>query len=469
MKSQNPLYSFLLLLFFGLLSSPLMAQSFSCLGMWEGTLHYATDSLRIVMVVDQQDDTISVVLDSPDQYVTDIPVTEFKTKGDTLFFSVKSLGCSYRGIMMGDSIVGKFRQNGKKMPLTLYPAHHRQLFPRPQEPQEPFPYTQHDRTFPFNEWLDISGTLTLPTMGAPKAVVVLVSGSGWQDRDETIMAHKPFKLLADHLTRQGYAVFRYDDAPYTAFQKMTTLDFAEQVKVIVDSLRQDADLQGCPMGLLGHSEGGMVAWIVAADRHDIDFVISMAGMGTPLREVLLYQAAENAIQHHFSAEMLRASLLISDETYALVERAKDAPTAARKVSDYLHARAAQLTDEERIALNLTDEGILISVQTLASNWFFTLMHLKPAQYLKKVTCPVLALNGESDKQVDAVENVYAIRDGLKRCPSFTPCILPNLNHLFQECETGYFDEYGLIEQTLSPLFLEQVSTWLNELMEKKNR
>ena len=291
---------------------------------------------------------------------------------------------------------------------------------------------------------------------------MLVSGSGWQDRDETVMAHKPFKLLADYLTRHGYAVFRYDDAPPAAFQKMNTLDFAEQVKVIVDTLRQETVLQGCPIGLLGHSEGGMVAWMVAAERHDLDFVISMAGMGTTLREVLLYQAAENAIQNHFSAEMLRASLLISDETYALVERAKDASTAARKVSESLHARAAQLTEEERIALNLTDEGIMISTQTLVSNWFFTLMHLNPAQYLKKVTCPVLALNGELDKQVDAVQNVYAIRDGLKRCPDFTPCILPGLNHLFQECETGYVDEYGLIEQTLSPAFLEQVGRWLDE-------
>ena len=454
----------LLLFLLGCWCALLPAQTTSPQGMWKGYLHLGTDSLALVLVVDNQDDSLTAVLDSPDQYVTDIPVTELSLRRDTLTFAVASVGASFRGVWRGDSITGKFRQNGRRFPLVLRPTIHRQLFPRPQEPQEPFPYAHYERTFAYNERIDISGTLTLPASGAPKAAIVLISGSGWQDRDETIMAHKPFKLLADYLTRLGYAVFRYDDAPPAAFQKMNTLDFAEQVKVIVDTLRQETVLQGCPIGLLGHSEGGMVAWIVAAERHDLDFVISMAGMGTTLREVLLYQAAENAIQNHFSAEMLRASLMISDETYALVERAKDAPTAARKVSESLHARAAQLTDEERIALNLTDEGILISTQTLASNWLFTLMHLKPAQYLKKVTCPVLALNGELDKQVDAVENVYAIRDGLKRCPDFTPCILPGLNHLFQECETGYVDEYGLIEQTLSPAFLEQVGKWLDERM-----
>lgn len=457
---RKPLLLFLLWCWCALLP----AQTASPQGVWKGYLHLGTDSLALVLVFDSQDDSLTAVLDSPDQYVTDIPTTSFSLRGDTLSFAVASLGASFRGVWRGDSITGKFRQNGRRFSLVLRPTTHRQLFPRPQEPQEPFPYTQQELTFPYNERIDISGTLTLPASGAPKAAIVLVSGSGWQDRDETIMAHKPFKLLADYLTRHGYAVFRYDDAPPAAFQKMNTLDFAEQVKVVVDTLRQETVLQGCPIGLLGHSEGGMVAWIVAAERHDLDFVISMAGMGTTLREVLLYQAAENAIQNHFSAEMLRASLLISDETYALVERAKDAPTAARKVSESLHARAAQLTDEERIALNLTDEGIMLSTQTLASNWLFTLMHLKPAQYLKKVTCPVLALNGELDKQVDAVENVYAIRDGLKRCPDFTPCILPGLNHLFQECETGYVDEYGLIEQTLSPAFLEQVGKWLDERM-----
>lgn len=458
---KKPLLLFLLWCWCALLP----AQTASPQGVWKGYLHLGTDSLALVLVLDNHDDTVTAVLDSPDQYVTDIPVTEFSLRGDTLTLAVASVGASFRGVWRGDSITGKFRQNGRRFPLVLRPTTHRQLFPRPQEPQEPFPYQQRELSFPYHpDHQNIYGTLTLPETGRPKAAIVLISGSGWQDRDETVMAHKPFKLLADCLTRQGYAVFRYDDASPVAFQHMSTLDFAKQVHVIVDTLLQRADLQGCPVGLLGHSEGGMVAWIVASERHDLAFVISMAGMGTTLREVLLYQAAENAIQNHFSAEMLRASLLISDETYALVERAKDASTAARKVSESLHARAAQLTDEERIALNLTDEGILISTQTLVSNWFFTLMHLKPAQYLKKITCPVLALNGELDKQVDAVENVYAIRDGLKRCPDFTPCILPGLNHLFQECETGYVDEYGQIEQTLSPAFLEQVGKWLDERM-----
>ena len=147
----------LLLIFLAIFSFPLMGQGVSYVGLWEGVLHLGNDSLRIVMVVDKQEDTISVVLDSPDQYVTDIPVTEFRASGDTLLFAVKSLGCSYRGIRTGDSIVGKFRQNGMKMPLTLRPVQHRQLFPRPQEPHAPYPYMLSELTFPYNEWFSISG------------------------------------------------------------------------------------------------------------------------------------------------------------------------------------------------------------------------------------------------------------------------------------------------------------------------
>lgn len=443
----------------------LPAQTASPQGMWKGYLHLGTDSLALVLVVDSQDDSLTAVLDSPDQYVTDIPTTAFSLRGDTLSFAVASLGASFRGVWRGDSIAGKFRQGGRKFPLVLRPTDHRQLFPRPQEPQEPFPYQQRELSFPYHpDHHNINGTLTLPETGRPKAAIVLISGSGWQDRDESIMGHKPFKLLADYLTRQGYAVFRYDDAPPAAFQHMSTLDFAQQVHVIVDTLLQRADLQGCPVGLLGHSEGGMVAWIVASQRHDLAFVISMAGMGTPLRDVLLYQAAEGAVQQHLNVAMLQASLQLSEEVYTLVEKSSNAATAAQKVRERMHVHAEGLSNEQRAQLNLTDEAIEIAVSTLTSHWFFTLMHLKPTQYLKKVTCPVLALNGDRDRQVDAVQNVYAIRDGLKHCPDFTPCILPGLNHLFQECETGYVDEYGAIEQTLSPALLERITQWLDERM-----
>lgn len=448
---------------FFLCTISLYAQSVPLQGVWKGYLHLGTDSLALVLVVDSQDDSLTAVLDSPDQYVTDIPTTAFSLRGDTLSFAAASLGASFRGVWRGDSIAGKFRQGGRKFPLVLRPTAHRQLFPRPQEPQEPFPYRQCELSFSYHlDHQNINGTLTLPETGRPKAAIVLISGSGWQDRDETVMAHKPFKLLADHLTRKGYAVFRYDDAPPAAFQHMSTLDFAEQVGVIVDTLLQRADLQGCPVGLLGHSEGGMVSWIVASRRHDLAFVISMAGMGTPLKEVLLYQAAEGAVQQHLNVAMLQASLQLSEEVYTLVEKSSNAATAAQKVRERMHDHAEGLSNEQRVQLNLTDEAIEIAVSTLTSHWFFTLMHLKPTQYLKKVTCPVLALNGDRDRQVDAVQNVYAIRDGLKRCPDFTPAILPGLNHLFQECETGYVDEYGLIEQTLSPAFLEQVGKWLDE-------
>ena len=175
----------LLCFVFGCCTALLHAQSPALAGMWKGCLHLGNDSLTVVLVLDNHDDTVTAVLDSPDQYVTDIPVTELSLRGDTLSFAVASVGASFRGVWRGDSITGKFRQNGRRFSLVLRPTTHRQLFPRPQEPQEPFPYAHYERIFPYNERIDISGTLTLPASGAPKATIVLISGSGWQDRDET--------------------------------------------------------------------------------------------------------------------------------------------------------------------------------------------------------------------------------------------------------------------------------------------
>ena len=434
-------------------------QMESLIGLWQGRMVVGGDSLTLVLVVEKQGDSLNVVLDSPDQYVTDIAVDECSFVNDTLRFSVRDLDAAYVGRYDGQRIKGRFTQYGRRMKLNLSPASERKLFPRPQEPQPPYPYREVELSFPYDDALPpINGTLTLPTDAAPKAAVILITGSGRQDRDETIFQHKPFKVIADYLTRAGYAVFRYDDPPYSTFDKQTTFDFAWQAQVVFDTLSARPGLAGVPVGFLGHSEGGMVAWITAAAQPKTAFVISMAGMGTPISEILLYQNRAIGEKAGFPEEQLRSNDQMNSSIYKIVEKAKTSEVADKKLDVFFKKYNKKMSMEARY----TDIEIASIRAQLTSPWMFTLFHIRPADYLKQVHCPVLALNGDRDIQVEAASNLRGIEAGLLKSPSVTCRTLPGLNHLMQECETGTVKEYGEIEQTMSPQVLEMIVRWLSE-------
>lgn len=455
-------YILLLMLMAGA-AIPLSAQSNlrSLNGIWEGTLNLGFNKLKLVLAVSDTNGMTVAELDSPDQYVSGITVNYFVRTNDSVNFGVFALDCKFKGVWQGDSIVGKFIQHGKKIPLTLRPTMERKLFLRPQEPKEPFPYQQVEMDFPYRtDRKNVTGTLTLPESGTPSAVVILISGSGWQDRNESIMGHKPFLLLSDQLTRSGYAVFRYDDAPASDFQTMTTLDFAQQVRVIRDTLAQRAELKNVPIGLLGHSEGGMVAWIVASQVPDVSFVISMAGMGTSIKDILLYQVMKMSVNQGAEPGFLVSSQQLCEHTYSIVEKAKKPEKAKEQVENFLTDYAKNMTFKEQKSLGITPLEIHAKANALCSEWFFTLFHLQPEKYMRKVECPVLALNGDKDTQVEAVRNIDNIRNSVKDNTLNRFEIVPNVNHLFQECETGFSEEYGEIDQTISPDVITMIIDWL---------
>ncbi|MBP5401307.1 MAG: alpha/beta hydrolase [Bacteroidales bacterium] len=438
------------------------------MGIWQGKMAVGADSLSLVMVVERSGDTLRVVLDSPDQYVTDIAVDRCTFVNDTLRFSVRSLGASYTGRYDGDRIRGRFTQYGRKMKLNLSPASERKLFLRPQEPQPPYPYREVELSFPYEAGLPpINGTLTLPTEGKPKAVAVLLTGSGRQDRDETIFRHKPFKVIADYLTRRGFAVFRYDDPPYSTFAKQTTFDFARQAQVVFDTLSARPELAGVPVGFLGHSEGGMVAWIAAAAQPKTAFVISLAGVGTPISEILLYQTHVLGVASGLSDAQIRSNDQLNRSVYGIVEKSKTPEDAVKKLDVFFKKYTRKMSPEQRMALHLTDVEIAGICSQATSQWLFTLFHTRPADYLNQVQCPVLALNGDRDLQVEAAANLAGIKAGLLKSPSVTCHTLPELNHLMQECETGTVEEYGTIEQTMSPRVLEAVTEWLDKVIQSR--
>ena len=340
------------------------------------------DSLSLVMVVERSGDTLRVVLDSPDQYVTDIAVDQCTFERDTLRFSVRGLGASYTGRYDGERIRGRFTQYGRKMKLNLSPASERKLFLRPQEPQPPYPYREVELSFPYEAGLPpINGTLTLPTEGKPKAVAILLTGSGRQDRDESLCGHKPFKVLADHLTRAGYAVFRYDDPPYSTFTKQTTFDFARQAQVAFDTLSLRPELAGIPIGFIGHSEGGMVAWIAAAAEKRTAFVVSLAGMGTPISEILLYQNRAIGEQMGLPEAQLKSNDYLNSSLYTIVEKSKTVEQAGKRIDDFFKKYTKKMTDEQRKEAHLTELEVATIRAQLTGPWMFTLFHIRPADYL----------------------------------------------------------------------------------------
>lgn len=452
------------LLFFCLYSFPASAQDIS--GYWQGVLHISkSDSLTIGMMVEWHGDSLSVVMDSPDQYYMDIATTERDWHDSVLTWKVADIGASFSGKLSADGqcIAGTFQQ-GRKLPLTFERGHERKVIRRPQTPQPPYPYLEKEiRIREKGGRYDlINGTITLPA-GTPKAVIILLSGSGWQDRDESIMGHKPFHLLADHLTRHGYAVFRYDDYPRAVFAKSTTFDFADGVTMILDSFARREDLKSLPMGLLGHSEGSMVAEIVAARDPRVSFVITLGGVAQKSTDVLLYQLrAISKADSILTPNEIENSVVLSARLYQALQKAKNAKEAAGILNRIWTQISDQLTPDKQERYGFTPQRKAAAIQQLVSPWFFTFVQFDPKPYIKKMRCPVLAIGGEKDLQVDAIANNALFAKYLKRNPHHRFVSIPGANHLLQPCTTGSPNEYGNIEETMKNKVLEIITDWLEK-------
>lgn len=437
-------------------------------GIWEGKLHISnTYELTTVMVVKENGDSVHVELDSPDQYSTGIQLDGFSYHDSIIHFTIRPLAVTFDGrLTSATTISGTFTQANRPLPLNLTKTDYRKQYLRPQTPEPPYPYEEKFINIDVssvlnNDLAKVKGTLTLPKQ-TPKATVIMISGSGWQDRDETIYNHHPFQVIADHLTRVGYAVFRYDDLPTKVFVQSTTLDFANVAEYILNDLSQREELKGTPIGFIGHSEGALVASIVASRNENVAFVISLAGMAQKLSETLLYQSL-CLIDSNASKKSIDTYLNFNNGLYKIMEKEKDIKKASTTFLQYVKDFTKDMTPAEIAASHLTTKDQFAMSQQLFTPWMMTLFKLDPVQYIKKVKCPYLALNGEMDKQVKCDENLALIRKATKKNASAKCEAFPNLNHLFQTCETGLPDEYGKISQTFNPTVLLRISYWLNSI------
>lgn len=438
-------------------------------GYWEGKIAITKkDSLTIGVQVEYRADTLYVEMDSPDQYYVGAQASDIRFQDSTLSFRVNDISLSFSGKYDADTatLQGECVQHKVHFPCTLARGATRKLFRRPQTPTPPYPYHTEEVTFKnrAGKYPLILGTLTMPD-ATPKALVVFISGSGWQDRDESIFGHKPFAVIADTLTKAGYATFRYDDLPTAVFRKSTTYDFVEAVKLILDSLSLRPDLKNVKTGLLGHSEGSLVAFMVAAEDSRVQFSIHLGGVAQPFDEILLYQNIALAkASNSLTDSQIETSTKINKDIYQILKKSKNKEQCIPKLEAYWDKITSQLSEEEKIKFNLTPEGKIALLQTFNSPWYFTLFHIDPILYLKKVRTPVLAISGEKDLQVEAVAAQKNMRKYLKdkyhyELNTFT--ILKGDNHLLQPCTNGGVDEYGKIETTLDPLALDAIVQWLD--------
>lgn len=439
------------------LLTPLAAQTSPIEGSWEGALQLPTAKLRLrIHIKRASGGGWSATADSPDQGAFGLPVSSVTFADNTLKWEMSQLRASFEGKLndTGTEIAGNFTQ-GMAMPLTLkrLDAAAAAGPNRPQEPKPPFPYKFEDVAFPSKAaGVTLAGTLTVPPGVGPHPAVILITGSGAQDRDESLMGHKPFWVLADHLSRRGIAVLRYDDrgtAKSTgSFATATSVDFALDAEGALDFLKARPAIHPRKIGFAGHSEGGIIAPMVAARRDDIAFVVLLAGTAVPGADVILEQGQALARAAGATEEQLKQARELQSKFNQAVREISDTASLEKRLREIM----AGVPNAEA------------QIRRVTSPWFRYFMAYDPAPMLTKVKCPVLALNGEKDLQVLPDQNLPPLKAALDKAANKDVTIirLPGLNHLFQAAKTGAVSEYAQIEETMNPAALDAVASWLRK-------
>jgi uncharacterized protein len=438
-------------------------------GPWYGKLEVRGIQLRIVFNITKTENGYTSTMDSPDQGANGIPVTTTSFESPVLKLGITSAGIAYEGTLDNtNTITGTFKQGGMSLPLNLGREKlEAKKAARPQEPTKPYPYYAEEVIFENKkDSIKLAGTLTLPQKDGVFPAVILITGSGPQNRDEELLGHKPFLILADHLARNGIAVLRFDDRGTFEskgnFKTATTMDFATDVEAALTYLLTRKEIDKKKIGLIGHSEGGIIAPIVAAKSKSVDFIVLLAGTGIPGGQLLLMQQELIGKASGASEADLQQSQKINSGVFEIVTKSTNTEKLTADLTDYL--KKALLSDTTaKVPAGMTeDEFINGQVKQITSPWMVFFIKYNPAIILEKVKCPVLALNGSKDLQVPPKVDLDAIKTALEKGGNkhVTTIELPGLNHLFQECQTGSPDEYAKIEQTMSPVALDEITKWI---------
>ena len=446
-------------------------------GTWNGTLNVAGELHLVLHVTQMPDGSYSGTLDSPDQKVSGIKCDKVEaitdTSGNKLIFIINNLKVSYNGTLLNDSTLSGTFTQGAKLPLDL----HRSDIPyvakvknRPQTPKPPFPYKSEEVVYTANG-LQYGGTITIPAGNGSFPAVLLITGSGAQDRDETVFSHKPFAVLADALTRDGFIVLRVDDRGIGSstgnFSASTTADFVTDVNASLNYLKSRHEVNNKKIGLLGHSEGAMIAPMVASGRKDINFIVLLAAPGVKIVDLMAEQNAAVIRSMGVDSAMAENYKPVYSQLVNTIANAPDTATAMRNALQVINNSQPKMDSATLFKLGIYDKEFYLKqlVTRCSTPWFKYFIQFDPQPYLTKLKkVKVLALNGSKDIQVVPRQNLPAIRSALVAgsTKTFEVKEMPGLNHLFQTCTKCTIAEYEQLEETISPSALQTITGWLND-------
>jgi len=464
-----------------------LSHAQSITGNWEGAL--VAEGMELPVIFHLSKDSSGKwggTMDSPKQMAFGLKCSSVTTAGDSVIIEMKSFGGRYAGILTADKkrITGNWAQGGQSLPLHLTKTGDQataQELKRPQTPKPPFPYFADSVTYTNADGsITFGATVTRPMSKVLKKnpAVILITGSGQQDRDETLFEHKPFAVIADYLTRQGIVVLRVDDRGKGKttgnFSTSTTLDFAGDVEAGIDYLQSRNDIDPNRIGLIGHSEGGIIAPMVAAKRKEVNFIVLLAGPGVPIAQLMEQQNADilasggmpqqDVDQYMTLYRTLTHTILQENDTAIIHAKATAAFISWQEKTPAITVQQTTgVTDEKS-----RNEFVRSFIAELRDPWYRYFLDINPANYLRQVKCAVLALNGEKDIQVAAKPNLEAIRSIMveKMVKTFKVQSMPGLNHLFQHCKTCTAAEYGMLEETFSTEVLQILGDWIQQVIKK---
>ena len=436
-------------------------------GDWSGIAKKGSKEITFVFKLKLESSTYSSTMSVPTFRVSGIKPTTTTFANGKLIIDGSNVGMKYEGTFNSktNQFEGTYKEGGVELLLNLKKGSIKIAeAKRPQEPLKPYPYYEEEVVFKNTEAnISLAGTLTLPSKNGKFPVVILISGSGPQDRDETFMGHKPFLVLSDYLTKQGVGVLRFDDRGQGEstgdFGNATTEDFSKDVLSAISYLKTRKEVDVKNIGLVGHSEGGIIAPLVANNSKDVAFMVLLASTGIPGEELSVIQSRtlrQFPVKDEIAYEKnTRKAIAIVTSSKSDLEIKNELTT---HYNNFIRPILTSLNVPED-KINLFIEGQL---KTSLKPWSRYFLQYNPADEIEKLKIPVLSLNGSKDTQVNAKMNQDGIRNALIKGGNkdYKIVELENLNHFFQECKTGRMDEYRKIEQTFSPKALKEISSWI---------
>jgi pimeloyl-ACP methyl ester carboxylesterase len=436
-------------------------------GRWAGSIQIPGSALDVQVDLNYKNGYWVGQIDLPTQGAKGVPLSDIKVTRTEATFSIAGVPGepTFHGKLTDGAITGEFTQSGQSMPFRL--GREELARPnRPQEPQPPFPYVAHDVTFANGE-IELAGTLTVPEGKGPFPATVLISGSGSQDRNEEVFDHKPFLVLADHLTRAGIAVLRVDDRGVGksggSAALATSDDFAGDTLAGVNYLCSRSEIDKKQIGLIGHSEGGIIAPKLATESNKVAWIVLLAGPSVPGSELLLRQVELLARAAGLPHERIDLAVKQQAKLVQLIEGDAQEGAIRGMLRELLRSQSGGALSEEQL-----EEQVIAQNANLTSPWFRHFLTYDPRTALRKLEVPVLALYGEKDLQVDPKQNLPEARKALEQAGNkdFFVEEMEGLNHLFQTATTGSIAEYYTIEETMSPAALKRITEWIGERVKK---